>query len=396
MSGARAVSPRQPALEGLRAVAAGAVMVTHVAFLSGAVGGHVLPGFLGRMDIGVAVFFVLSGYLLYLPHARSTTLGRRPTPLREYAIRRAARLLPAWAAVLAGTWLLVPSVRQAPGQTWVAQLTMTQIYRLGHTLGPLNQLWSLSTEVAFYLVLPVLALALRALARRSRSPVAGQLVALTVLAAGSIVFRVGVDEGWWASRLALQWLPAHLDWFAVGMAVALVRAERDAGRESTAGLLLVSAGGPLRVLAALLLWLATTPLAGPLDLAPATTSQDLLKHLLYAAVAGLLVGPVALHGGDRVGRLLSGRVAVRLGRVSYGVFLWHLPILYAVRRSLGLVTFAGGFWITLACTGALSLLVAEVSWRLLEQPIVAAAHRQRSAVAPDPAPDRQPVPQPVP
>ncbi|MGL5851906.1 MAG: acyltransferase family protein, partial [Phycicoccus sp.] len=62
-------------LEGLRALAAVAVLLTHAGFLSGATGRQVLPGFLARMDIGVAIFFVLSGFLLYLPHARHVVLG---------------------------------------------------------------------------------------------------------------------------------------------------------------------------------------------------------------------------------------------------------------------------------------------------------------------------------
>ena len=87
-------------LEGLRAAAAFAVLLTHAGFLSGAVGRDILPGFLARMDIGVPIFFVLSGFLLYRPHARAV-LGNLPAPaLRTYAVRRAARLVPAWLLVL--------------------------------------------------------------------------------------------------------------------------------------------------------------------------------------------------------------------------------------------------------------------------------------------------------
>ena len=70
------------------------------------------------MDIGVAIFFVLSGFLLYLPHARHVIHEAPAVDTRSYAIRRFARLVPAWLAVLLGTLVLVPESRTAGAEVW--------------------------------------------------------------------------------------------------------------------------------------------------------------------------------------------------------------------------------------------------------------------------------------
>jgi peptidoglycan/LPS O-acetylase OafA/YrhL len=374
-AGPAAASQRITSLEGLRAVAALAVMLTHAGFLSGATGRDLLPGFLARLDIGVAVFFVLSGFLLYRPHVAALHGGRRPR-LRVYVVHRAARLLPAFVLVLAGAWLLVPSMRDAPVAVWVSYLTMTQIYADVGTLPALTQLWSLATEVSFYAALPLLAWVARRW-WRLRPSTGAHLTWLGLLAAGTWLFRLGVSEQWWATYQALQWLPAHLDWFALGMALAVVTGPRPGRAGDAVRRVLDLGAAPARVAAVALFALVTTSVAGPLDLALPTTSQQLVKHLSYGAIAVLVTGPLLARPGDPLGRLLSTRLLKRLGEISYGIFLWHLPVMFAVRSWLSLPLFGGGLLVTLAFTFAFTVAIAAASWVLVERPVLAAARRYR-------------------
>ena len=84
-----------PLLDGYRAIAAFMVLTTHVAFNTGEIRTPVLGPLLGRMDFGVTLFFLLSGFLLYRPWARAAMVDRAGPAVGGYALRRAARILPA-------------------------------------------------------------------------------------------------------------------------------------------------------------------------------------------------------------------------------------------------------------------------------------------------------------
>ena len=363
-------------LEGLRALAAIAVLLTHAGFLSGATGRLVLPGFLARMDIGVAIFFVLSGFLLYRPHARHVVSGAAPTDTRSYAIRRVARLAPAWLAVLLGTIVLVPASRSADTSVWVANLLQLQSLRLEWDLPGLAQLWSLSTEVMFYVSLPVVALLIARVAA-PRGPKA-HLTALLSLALATWVFRA--LDGLGALPEGFSWvrtLPAVGDWFVVGMVLAVVLADEALHRPVAA--VVRAAPWHLYAIAACIFWVVTTRAAGPYDLTPPTPSEASVKHLGYTLVAGLVVAPSVLGARTVVSRFLSSPVLTYVGTISYGVFLWHLPIMFWVRDMLGLEIFDYGFGVTVVLTLAASLLVAALSWHFLEAPIQAWARRRTTS-----------------
>jgi peptidoglycan/LPS O-acetylase OafA/YrhL len=353
-------------LEGMRALAAGAVLLTHAGFVSGAIGGSVLPGFLARMDIGVAIFFVLSGFLLYRPHARANAgLGPRPDR-RAYAARRAARLVPAWLCVLAVTPLLAPEARSASLASWAANLTQLQALRQDWLLPGLAQLWSLSTEVMFYLALPFLAAAIGAIVR-GRRPRA-ELLALAGLVLLAQAFRAAyqlevLPEGWsW-----LQTLPGMLDWFAAGMALACLTAAP--GRFTATVDTIRRSAAALWTIAACLLWVLTTRLAGPYDLAAPTWAEQTFKHVGYGLFALLVVAPSACGGSSPASSILASRLMGYLGKISYAVFLWHLPVMFALRDVLGYRLFAGHFWMTVVGTAVLTVPIAAASWHLVEHPI---------------------------
>ncbi len=265
-----------PALDGLRAVAAGAVLLTHVAFRTGQTQAGAGGAVLARLDVGVAVFFVLSGFLLY-PATR---------PVRRYALRRAARILPAYWVLLA----VVAVIGSVPAAYW----WLGQGYRTEPLAGALTQTWSLVPEVAFYAVLPGLVW----LARRWEWPV---LAGCVLVAYGWIAAVHLLDL---PDRLLL-WLPGHLDWFAVGMAVAAL------AHRGVPGWLrqLAAASGTCWAAAGALLFLLATPVAGPLTLAPVPGGAALLKEAGYALVAALLLVPAALGPAGAGARLAAATPA---------------------------------------------------------------------------------------
>ena len=379
-----------PALDGVRAVAVAAVLLTHVGFQTGRTAQGQIGAVLARLDIGVTLFFLLSGFLLYRPFAGAHLALAPPPRLRAFWRNRALRILPAY-------WLLVAVVVPAlswsqttPDELW-RQALLLQSLQPDHLLAGLTQTWSLVVEAGFYVVLPGLAALARPRGRRTADQqlrAEGTLLGamlLTALGWQVAVHALGVGD----QRVTGLWLPGYLDWFALGMGLAVLRAWREAtgrrGLDATA-----AAAGTWFVLGGLLFWLATTPLAGPRGLEPSTAWESLGKHLLYGLAATCLLVPLVLAPPARrswLDRALSTRSARHLGRVSYGVFLWHLFALDLVFRLPGLAPFEGHGLVVTALAVPLSLLLAEASLRLVEEP---ALRRKIPAVAGRPQPSEAP------
>ena len=354
-----------PALDGVRAAAALMVVLTHVGFQTGETTRGALGALVARMDFGVALFFALSGFLLYRPWARAARGGTAAPDVHRYLLRRAVRILPAyWVALFA---VLLTTARDASVPDVVRHVTLTQVYG-GRLLDGFTQTWSLATEASFYIVLPLLAALLsRATGLRAH------LAALAGLALVAPVWAALAATGT-VPRLAATWLPGHVDWFAVGMALAVVAVEIDASPAGRPARLAGELGrfpGTVLAVAAALTWLVATPVAGPRALQPVTAGEGVVKEVTYAVIAALVVGAALLAGpGSRTARLLGGPGPAYLGRVSYGMFLWHLIVLEGVMRWLGVDLFAGRFVVVAVLTVAGTVAVASASWLLLEQPLL--------------------------
>jgi peptidoglycan/LPS O-acetylase OafA/YrhL len=366
-----------PLLDGYRALAATAVLVTHVGFQTGAALRGPAAGLLARLDFGVTVFFLLSGFLLYRPHAVAHLRATAAPRVGPYLWHRALRILPAYWLAVVGAMLLLPENHHAGPGVWVSQLLLLQTYQDSGLLPGLSQVWSLGTEVAFYLFLPVLGVLVHRLGGRSpRARLRRELVLLALLAAGSLAYRVWVFAVGADLRL-LYWLPAYLDWFAIGMAFAAVSAfyaQVPVGDRGRIGVLdeIACAPGSCWFIGSALLALSTTVLGGPLDLSAPTATESVTKHVLYAAAGTFLFLPGVLGRPDQgvVRRFLASGPLTRLGLVSYGVFLWNMAMLYVAMRVLGQGLFKGGFWQVLALTFAMTVTVASLSWLLLERPVM--------------------------
>jgi len=347
---------RFPALDGVRALAALAVVLTHVGFQTAEGVNGPFRSVLSRLDVGVAVFFVLSGFLLHRPQVVAALSGRALPAVVPYLWRRALRVLPAyWLAVVAAL-LVLPDNDGATLGDWVRQLTLTQVYGADELLPGLTQTWSLATEVSFYLVLPLLG---RLAGRTLRS----QLLLCAAMYATGLGWQALVA---WdlLPPFTGYWLPAHADWFALGMALAALSAAGAGWLEE-----LCSDAVTCWIGAAALFVVAGTPLTGPYALALLTPSEALTRTVLYGAVSVLLVAPAITRRTDGPVRgLLVSRPARAVGRVSYGLFLLHLVVLAAAFDGLGIVPFTGGFWRLLAVVLPISLAVAWASLQLVEEP----------------------------
>ena len=158
-----------PAVEGMRACAAMGVVVTHVAFQTGHSSG-VDGRLFGRFDLAVAVFFALSGFLLWRGHAAAARdLGAQPRT-GHYLRSRVVRIMPAYLVAVVVILSLLPDADHASLTVWLANLTLTQIYVPLTLTGGLTQMWSLSVEVSFYLALPILAVLARRIPVGARVP----------------------------------------------------------------------------------------------------------------------------------------------------------------------------------------------------------------------------------
>ena len=361
---------RVPGLDGARAVAAYGVIATHAGFNSGRSLDHgPFAPLLARLDFGVTIFFLLSGFLLFRPFAAATLANTRPPRSGSFWWRRALRILPAyWLAVV--VTLTVLSSRAATGGDWTSYLLMIQTYN-GHDVDPaLVQMWTLVVEIAFYAALPLLA-ALPRVVRRRRDPLRAQLVLLAGLAGAALVSNL-VTHQVSGTATGQLWLPGYLDWFALGMFLALASClppEHARWRQVLADW--AGSPGTCWITGVLAFWLAMLPIAGPYGLEPATTWQWTIKHYLYAAAAFMFLLPVML--GNRQAwsqRLLSHRAMRWLGEISYGVFLWQLPLLIFIQRELSWHVFGGHFLALFVLTALGSTAAAAISYYLLERPLL--------------------------
>lgn len=366
-----------PALDGLRAIGALAVVLTHVGFHSGrALNGWSAP-LLSRLDVGVAIFFVLSGFLLYRPHAVATLESRSGPGLGRYLFHRVLRIVPAYWLAVTGAAVLLAENHQVSVETWIRTATFTQIYEPGHLVSGLTQMWSLATEVSFYVVLPLLAfLAARGVSATtpSESAIRRQAILVGLCMTISVAYLVVVGSGLLTNPTMPIWLPAYLTWFGLGMALAIgsaAVATGKAGRFTARSINLASAPGTTVMAAILLFALVATPIAGPRSLDVATGFESVAKNVLYAGIAGLLVFPAAF--GDLRApalRFLASRPLRFLGDISYGIFLYHLLVLELVRRWLHHETFSGDFWLLAALTIGITVPVSWLSYRLMERPLM--------------------------
>ena len=349
-----------PGLDGIRALAVAAVIAYHLGF-------GWAPGGL----LGVGVFFTLSGYLITDLLLAQWHDGRRR--LGEFWLRRARRLLPALFVMLAvvTVWVAVAARSRLPGlrgevvsavayvNNWWQIAQHASYFSRFSAPSPLSHLWSLSVEEQFYFLWPWLLLLGVHLIPERRRPIRirPRLAGATLLLAAAsalemaLLYRPSFD----ATRI-YEGTDTRALGLLAGAALAMIWPSGDLTTRVTPGARRILDGlGVLGLVAiGLLVWRTNQ------------YSAFLYRDgLVLLAIATVLVIAAGAHPATRVGRALGWGPLCWVGVRSYGIYLWHLPIIV-------LTTPAGSRGIDplrAAAQVAATIAVATVSWRYVEEPI---------------------------
>jgi peptidoglycan/LPS O-acetylase OafA/YrhL len=380
-------NPRFPLLDAMRAFAALAIVMTHVSGVTGFNTDNALGAYTARLNFGVTLFFLLSGFLLYRPYVAARLEGRPPIRIRDFARRRVLRIVPAY-------WVALTVLAIFPGLVafwdgpWWRSYTFTQIYWGDSVVQGIFPAWTLCIEISFYLALPFLAAAIGRLAGRR---VAVELALLAALALASISVRMALQLAG-GSFVLQNTIVCFLDWFVYGMALAVVSVAMH-GRERSNPVLRVIAERPWLpwLGAAFVFWLVSTQLGLSRGFFFIYTDLNYLgEHLLYALCGFLLLLP-AIFGdgaGGWVRRLLAWPVLAWLGLVSYGIFLWHGPIvLWLAEHDADGWLPGSGYLSMLSVAVAISVACAAASYYLVERPALGFKDRRRRSAERASAPD---------
>jgi peptidoglycan/LPS O-acetylase OafA/YrhL len=408
-SPARAAPTRFPCFEGLRAVAALSVLLYHV-FLA-TVPTWVSTGVWEWIDrlgsFGVCVFFLISGFLLYRPFVVAHFEDRPPPRLGEFWKRRFVRIFPAyWLALSVSVYVLGVNSIRGNFLDLFTFYGLLQSYRGGYPLLGLDVAWSLVIEVSFYIALPFIAWAIRACARGAASlhqRLKVQLIGLAVLYAAAVIARVtwwwilsspGVHRGSWFPIGQLPaWLIGYLDWFALGMLLAVGSAWLAMG----GGLpwvvhALGRSPAACWLLALELYWVSLQLHLGE-PFAPGNGWQAVGLLGIHGLCAFFFIFPAVFGPQDRgaIRRFLQTRVVVYLGVISYGIYLWHKPFTELAARWAGDGSVSDDFFTQLVIITGLTIATASVSYYVLERPLInwsrgkrRFSRKQREPAAPTP------------
>lgn len=330
---------------------------------------------LDTLRVGVAMFFVLSGFLLFTPFASAILRGGPFPSIRNYAVNRTLRIIPAFWAILllvAIFWqhALLRHPQQLLGDMAFLQDYIPAYQPQWNTGVGIMPAWSLCVEVVFYITLPLLSIAAVRLAR-GRGIEGVRLALLPIVLLGGMgLVSTELYRSEWTNPLFETSFFTHAHWFAIGMAVAVVRILWEDGRLQLADWWRRAAG-------AAIVLLALVAIGGYAKL-----ELDFLEEqTLLALACGLLVATIAMpKPGSRLVRLLEWRPLVIGGLLSYGVFLWHEPI-FRFYRGQGL-TWDGqaGYLADLLVVGATATVFAAATYVLVERP--ALSHKRRTQPVP--------------
>ncbi|GAA2601606.1 acyltransferase [Actinomadura fulvescens] len=402
-------SNRDPAIYGIRGMAALALLTVHVAMFSGLFGTRALgeprppSNFVGAFFVSglpsfIGVFFVLPALYLYLPIARAIISGRKRPPQRNAFIRRLFRLLPAY-YVMYLVVLLALNRESIDGVGYVLRpILLLQVYLpnpfVPNLMNGMEITWTVPSMVQWYLALPLIAWATHGYARRGATPASRArrlMLPVPILIAAGVGWLFFVKGQGWDNRMVFWWPQGFAPTIGIGMALAILLALSQVSPKDTAGVLRVAARRPpLFWLGALAVYLVNC--ARPFSVigmdAIYSTSGLLVTYLMVAMFGLLAALPLTAPGArsQATQLVLGNKVVAHLGRVSYGIYLWHFAVMHVYlqpgsvfdgnARPIRELYGTAGFIELELVTVIGAVLMATLSYYLLERPVSAWADQR--------------------
>ncbi len=380
---------RFPLVDSVRAIAALTIFFFHISFHLGLIGTDFLSRLLGNLNVGVPIFFVVSGFLLYRPFVAARFAGSPSPPIEPYSIRRALRIVPAyWAALVIVTLALgLESTVFTPSGV-VIYFGFLQVYDIGTVIGGIGQAWTLGIEVSFYIALPIWAFLSRRLLPHSggrRQLILGEIWALAALFSASLLWQLLIsprfvpgDQGYMFGQFAL---PVFADQFALGMAMAAVSVAIQTGSRKPRSFQFVERNPWVWVLAGLALYAVLGLKVASINLGTSWADSPFIRHQLKGLIGVCVLAPAVFGAalGGRVRGFLGWRPLMLLGLISYSFYLYHLAAIFIVDK-IGWLHQLGWEVVALAAFAA-SVAAAAISYRLIEAPGIALGRRWAAAAS---------------
>jgi peptidoglycan/LPS O-acetylase OafA/YrhL len=304
--------------------------------------------------------------------------GAPPPRMGAYFWRRGLRILPAyWVALTISVFLLdVPAVIP-PAKDLVLYYGLVHLYSVDHVFGPILSSYTLVTEIAFYVFLPVYAFVVASRRDSTERQVRRDAIGLAALFTGGLAYRVVLAVAEPSAQRDFQLsniLPGWIDVFAVGMGLALVSAWYAHKRAAAPARL----DHPLApavswALCALSLVLVSVLIGRPSGNIEFSAGDKFAIHYLYLAVAFFLVLPAVFGPQDRgvIRGFLRNPVVQWLGLISYGLYLWNEPLIAKYLEWTDDPIFNTSFVKMMAAVTAMTVVASAISYFVVERPVLA-------------------------
>lgn len=373
---------RNLALDSLRGFSTILIVVYHISFVSGYTVAHANSSgaYIDRLNIGVAIFFVLSGFLIFRPFAHSLIHGSPLPKTRPYYLKRAARILPGyWLALFVLAGLNALTIVNTSG--FIRNVFIVHSFTEHNVFTGIRQAWTLAIEMSFYVVVPAFAYVFVRQTKRRDGPVSVStlLKALSFLFIGTYVFRVVTHHShFWFLNTAHLWLPSHMDTLALGMGLAvLVEAPLSAKTLSKLRNFIANHTGSF-VVCSILVWLISANINMAIGLNKTEFHIDLLGHFLYGIASVLIVAPYCVDSQSLLVKAMSFRLFTWLGAISYGIYLWHMAFLGGnfAEKHMPYAENDGQVLIRFLVVFPASIAIASLSYYVLERPIIRAINKR--------------------